>query len=67
MYSTFNMGIGMCVVVPASEAEKAIAHLKENGEEAFLIGTVGKRRRGCRFMLKIAVLYPVEEPISGFD
>ena len=46
MYSTFNMGIGMCVVVPASEAEKAIAHLKENGEEAFLIGTVVKGEEG---------------------
>ena len=46
MYSTFNMGIGMCVVVSASEAEKAIAHLKENGEEAFLIGTVVKGEEG---------------------
>ena len=35
MYSTFNMGIGMCVVVSASEAEKAIAHLKD--QSAFVL------------------------------
>ena len=46
MYSTFNMGIGMCVVVPASQGEKAVEALKKNGEEAFLIGTVVKGEEG---------------------
>lgn len=40
MYNTFNMGIGMCVIVPANEAEKAIKILNEAGEEAYLIGEV---------------------------
>lgn len=40
MYNTFNMGIGMCVIVPANEAEKAIRRLNEAGEEAYLIGEV---------------------------
>ena len=40
MYNTFNMGIGMAVIVPESEVEKAINLLKEAGEEAYLIGEV---------------------------
>lgn len=40
MYNTFNMGIGMCVIVPEDEAEKAIRILNEAGEEAYLIGEV---------------------------
>ena len=40
MFNTFNMGVGMCVVIPADQAEQAIAVLKENGEEAYVIGEV---------------------------
>lgn len=40
MYNTFNMGIGMAVIVPANEVEKALKILKEAGEEAYLIGEV---------------------------
>ena len=40
MYNTFNMGIGMCAIVPEDEAEKAIRILNEAGEEAYLIGEV---------------------------
>jgi len=40
MYNTFNMGIGMAVIVPADQVEKAINLLKEAGEEAYLIGEV---------------------------
>lgn len=40
MYNTFNMGIGMAVIVPANEVEKAIDILKDAGEEAYLIGEV---------------------------
>ena len=40
MYNTFNMGIGMAVIVPENEVEKAINLLKEAGEEAYLIGSV---------------------------
>ncbi len=40
MYNTFNMGIGMAVIVPANEVEEAINILKEAGEEAYEIGEV---------------------------
>ena len=40
MYNTFNMGIGMAVIVPEDEAEKAINILKDAGEDAYLIGEV---------------------------
>ena len=42
MFNTFNMGVGMSVVVPAQEAEKALAILHDSGEEAYVIGTVIK-------------------------
>ena len=40
MFNTYNMGVGMSIVVPAEEVEKAIAVLKENGEDAYVIGTI---------------------------
>ncbi len=46
MYSTFNMGIGMCAVVPAKQADKAVEHLKQQGEQAFVIGTVTQGQEG---------------------
>ena len=40
MYNTFNMGIGMAIIVPENEVEKSIQILKEAGEDAYLIGEV---------------------------
>jgi phosphoribosylformylglycinamidine cyclo-ligase len=40
MYRTFNCGIGMVVVVPATEADAALALLRANGETATLIGEI---------------------------
>lgn len=40
MYNTFNMGIGMAVIVPENEVEKSLEILKRAGEEAYLIGEV---------------------------
>ena len=40
MYNTYNMGVGMSVVVPAAEAETAIAVLKDNGIDAYVIGEI---------------------------
>ena len=40
MYNTYNMGVGMTVVVPADQAEKAIEVLKAHGEEAYVIGEI---------------------------
>ena len=40
MFNTYNMGVGMSIVVPAEEVEKAISVLKENGEDAYVIGKI---------------------------
>ena len=40
MYNTFNMGIGMSIIVPKEEQEKALQILKEAGETAYVIGEV---------------------------
>jgi phosphoribosylformylglycinamidine cyclo-ligase len=40
MFNTFNMGVGMSVVVPADEAETALSILRENGEDAYVIGEI---------------------------
>ena len=42
MFNTYNMGVGMCVVVPAAQAEKAVEILPEMGEDAYLIGEIVK-------------------------
>ena len=40
MFNTFNMGVGMSIVVPADEAEKALSILKREGEDAYVIGEI---------------------------
>ena len=40
MFNTYNMGVGMSVVVPAAEAETALAVLKDNGIDAYVIGEI---------------------------
>ena len=40
MYNTFNMGLGMLLALPADQADKALAVLKEAGEQAYLVGSV---------------------------
>ncbi len=40
MFNTYNMGVGMTVVVPAPEAEKAIEILTAHGETAYIIGKI---------------------------
>ena len=46
MFNTYNMGVGMSIVVPANEVETALAVLKENGEEAYVIGEIIKGDEG---------------------
>ena len=38
MFNTFNMGVGMCVVVDKADADKAVAALKLAGENAYILG-----------------------------
>jgi phosphoribosylformylglycinamidine cyclo-ligase len=40
MYRTFNCGIGMVVCVAAADADRAIAHLTSQGEDARIIGNI---------------------------
>ena len=40
MFNTFNMGVGMSVVVPAAQADQALEILKANGEDAYIIGEI---------------------------
>ena len=40
MFNTFNMGVGMSVVVAKEDAEKAIEVLKANGEDAYIMGEI---------------------------
>ncbi|MBO5892332.1 MAG: phosphoribosylformylglycinamidine cyclo-ligase [Oscillospiraceae bacterium] len=42
MFNTYNMGVGMSVVVPAAEVETALEILKANGEDAYIIGKIVK-------------------------
>ncbi len=46
MFNTYNMGVGMSVVVPADQVEKAIACLKENGIDAYEIGKITEGSEG---------------------
>ena len=46
MYNTYNMGVGMSIVVAADQAEKALEVLKANGEEAYVVGEIVKGEEG---------------------
>jgi phosphoribosylformylglycinamidine cyclo-ligase len=46
MYRVFNCGIGMTVHVPRQDAERAIAVLREAGQEALVIGEIRAGTRG---------------------
>ena len=45
MFNTFNMGVGMSIVVPAALEEDALAVLHDQGENAWKIGTIVKSDR----------------------
>ena len=40
MFNTFNMGVGMSVIVDKADAERAVEILRENGEDAYVMGEV---------------------------
>ena len=42
MFNTFNMGVGMSVVVPAAQKEEALRILRDAGEDAYEIGEIVK-------------------------
>ena len=49
MYNTFNMGVGMIAAVSKEDADKALAVLKENGEDAVVLGEVIEGDEGVVF------------------
>lgn len=40
MFNTFNMGVGMSVVVKKTDADRALEVLAQNGEDAYLMGEI---------------------------
>ncbi|MBQ3596733.1 MAG: phosphoribosylformylglycinamidine cyclo-ligase [Clostridia bacterium] len=42
MFNTFNMGVGMSIVVPSQQVDLALEILKANGEDAYVIGKIVK-------------------------
>ena len=46
MFNTFNMGVGMSIVVDSKDADEAVKVLRENGEEAYIIGDIVKSDEG---------------------
>ncbi len=42
MFNTFNMGVGMTIVVSKDDADKALDILKKNGEDPYVIGKIIK-------------------------
>ena len=50
MFNTYNMGVGMSVVVPAAEADKALEILKDHGEDAYIIGRIVRSAEKIRII-----------------
>ncbi|MDU7475944.1 MAG: phosphoribosylformylglycinamidine cyclo-ligase [Paenibacillus macerans] len=49
MFTTFNMGIGLVIIVAADQAEAALQTLREAGESPYVIGKVTAGRREVTF------------------
>ena len=49
MYNTYNMGVGMSIVVPANEVDTALEILKAHGDDAYVIGEIVKSDEGVVF------------------
>ena len=46
MFNTFNMGVGMSIVVSKNEADKALEVLRAAGEDPYIIGEIVKSDDG---------------------
>lgn len=46
MFNTYNMGVGMSVIVDKADADKALEVLRANGEDAYIMGEVIKSAEG---------------------
>ena len=46
MYNTYNMGVGMCVVVASEDVDTALASLRASGDDAYVIGKIIPAKNG---------------------
>ncbi|RCG21963.1 phosphoribosylformylglycinamidine cyclo-ligase [Sphaerisporangium album] len=49
MDRTFNLGVGMCAVVPAESADQALKVLRERGQDAWVLGEIVPGTGEARF------------------
>ena len=49
MFNTYNMGVGMSIVVPAEQVQTALEVLRANGEDAYVIGEIVEGDDGVVF------------------
>ena len=49
MFNTFNMGVGMSVIVKKEDADLAVKTLRESGEDAYIMGEIVKSDEGVIF------------------
>ena len=46
MFNTYNMGVGMSIIVSKNDADRAVEILRANGEDAYIMGEVVKSDEG---------------------
>ena len=46
MHNTYNMGVGMCLAIDSTDADKTIAAIESAGDKAFVLGTVVAGEKG---------------------
>ena len=50
LYRTFNMGIGMCLILPLEQADTALTFAESVGEKAWRIGEIVSGEQGCSWI-----------------
>ena len=46
MFNTFNMGVGMAIAVPGERADEAVRLLREEGQQAYIMGEIADGETG---------------------
>lgn len=46
MFRTFNMGLGLLLIIRERDADATVAHLERSGERAWVVGLIGAGPRG---------------------
>jgi phosphoribosylformylglycinamidine cyclo-ligase len=49
LWRTFNMGVGMVLIVPSKKLKRVLEHLREAGCQGFPMGTIVKGDRGVEY------------------